>query len=86
MVKIEIIEERDNHVTVLLKETDRAFANALRRTLMSNLPKMAVHRARFVFGIIDAGATGETNASVGDLPDEEIANRLAMVPIPTFPQ
>ena len=36
MVKIEIIEERDDHVTVLLKDTDRAFANALRRTLMSD--------------------------------------------------
>ena len=47
MVKIEIIEERDNHVTVLLKETDRAFANALRRTLMTNVPKMAIHRVRF---------------------------------------
>ena len=47
MVKIDIVEERDNHVTVLLKETDRAFANALRRTLMSNVPKMAIHRVRF---------------------------------------
>ena len=84
MVKIEIIEERDNHVTVLLKETDRALANALRRTLMSNVPKMAIHRVRFELGAIEDSATGETYESVGALPDEVIAHRLAMIPIPTF--
>ena len=82
MVKIDIVEERDNHVTVLLKETDRAFANALRRTLMSNVPKMAIHRVRFELGTIEDG--GEIYESVGALPDEVIAHRLAMIPIPTF--
>jgi len=84
MVKIEIIEERDNHVTVLLKDTDRALANALRRTLMSNVPKMAIHRVRFELGTITDSQTGETYESVGAIPDEVIAHRLAMVPIPTF--
>ena len=84
MVKIEIIEERDNHVTVILKETDRAFANALRRTLMSNVPKMAIHRVRFELGTIEDSQTGEVYESVGALPDEVIAHRLAMIPIPTF--
>jgi DNA-directed RNA polymerase subunit D len=84
MVKIEIIEERDNHVTVLLKETDRALANALRRTLMSNVPKMAIHRVRFELGTITDSQTGETYESVGAIPDEVIAHRLAMVPIPTY--
>ena len=84
MVKIEIIEERDNHATVLLKDTDRALANALRRTLMSNVPKMAIHRVRFELGTITDSQTGETYESVGAIPDEVIAHRLAMVPIPTF--
>jgi len=84
MVKIEIIEERDDHVTVLLKDTDRAFANALRRTLMSDVPKMAIHRVRFELGTITDNQTGETYESVGALPDEVIAHRLAMIPIPTF--
>ena len=84
MVKIEIIEERDNHVTVLLKETDRAFANALRRTLMTNVPKMAINRVRFELGTIEDNQTGEIYESVGALPDEVIAHRLAMIPIPTF--
>ena len=84
MVKIEIIEERDDHVTALLKGTDRAFANALRRTLMCDVPKMAIHRVRFELGSIEDSATGETYESVGALPDEVIAHRLAMIPIPTF--
>ena len=84
MVKIEILEETENHVSLLLKETDRAFANAMRRTLMSNVPKMAIHRVRFELGTITDSQTGETYESIGALPDEVIAHRLAMGPIPTF--
>ena len=84
MVKIEILEETENHVSLLLKETDRAFANAMRRTVMSNVPKMAIHRVRFELGTITDSQTGETYESIGALPDEVIAHRLAMVPIPTF--
>ncbi len=84
MVKIEIIEERDDHVTVLLKETDRAFANALRRTLMCDVPKMAISKVRFELGTIEDSATGEVYESIGAIPDEVIAHRLAMIPIPTF--
>ena len=84
MVKIEIVEERDNHATLILKDTDRAFANAMRRTLMSNVPKMAIHRVRFELGTITDSNTGETYESVGAIPDEVIAHRLAMIPIPTF--
>ena len=77
MVKIEILEETENHVSLLLKETDRAFANAMRRTLMSNVPKMAIHRVRFELGTITDSQTGETYESIGALPDEVIAHRLA---------
>ena len=84
MVKIEILEESEHHVSLLLKETDRAFANAMRRTLMSNVAKMAIHRVRFELGTITDSQTGEVFESVGALPDEVIAHRLAMIPIPTF--
>ncbi len=84
MVKIEILEETDNSVSLLLKETDRAFASAIRRALMSDVPKMAIHRVRFELGTITDSQTGEVYESVGALPDEVIAHRLAMIPIPTF--
>jgi len=115
MVKMEVIEEGPENIKILLKDSDRAFANALRRTLMSDTPKMAIEVVRFQMGSFDlclscshlnpaaaaresAGGSGcnqcekklekegvdftvwETN---GSLPDEMIAQRLAMVPIPT---
>lgn len=115
MVKMEIIEESAEKIKILFKDTDRAFVNALRRSLMSNTPKMAIETVRFQMGSFDlclscshlnpaavardsAGGSGcdncgkklekegvdytvwETN---GPLPDEMIAQRLAMVPIPT---
>ena len=84
MVKIKVIEERDNHIKVLLQKSGRAFANALRRTLMSDVPKMAIHKVRFELGTFTDDQTGEMYESVGALPDEVIAHRLAMLPIPTF--
>ena len=53
MVKIEVIEEDEEKMVVLLKGTDRAFANALRRTMMSNTPKMAIETVRFQMGSFD---------------------------------
>lgn len=115
MVKMEVIEEGPENIKILLKESDRAYANALRRTLMSDTSKMAIEVVRFQMGSFDlclscshlnpaaaaresSGGSGcnqcekklekegvdftvwETN---GALPDEMIAQRLAMVPIPT---
>ena len=51
---------------------------------MSNVAKMAIHRVRFELGTITDSQTGEVYESVGALPDEVIAHRLAMIPIPTF--
>ncbi len=84
MVKIEVLEEQDSHLKLLLKDTDRAFASALRRTLMSDVPKMAIHKVRFELGTVEDSQTGESFESIGALPDEVIAHRLAMIPIPTF--
>ena len=84
MVKIEVLEEQDNHLKLILKSTDRAFASALRRTLMTDVPKMAIHKVRFELGTIEDSQTGESFESIGAIPDEVIAHRLAMIPIPTF--
>lgn len=81
MVKTKIIEENDEKIRVLLTDTDRAFVNAIRRTLMSETPKMAIDKVRFEMGTVEQdGEVWETN---GPLPDEMIAQRLAMIPIPT---
>jgi len=84
MVKIEVLEESETDIKVLLSKTDRAFANAIRRTLISDVPKMAIHKVRFELGTTTDNNTGETFESVGSIPDEVIAHRLAMIPIPTY--
>ena len=50
MVKIKILKEEDNKIHVLLSKTDRSFANALRRSLISDTPKMAIDSVRFQLG------------------------------------
>ncbi len=81
MVKAKVIEEDDEKISILLSDAERAFVNAIRRTLMSDTPKMAIDTVRFEMGTIEQdGEVWETN---GPLPDEVVAQRLAMIPIPT---
>ena len=81
MVKTKIIEESDEKIRILLTDTDRSFVNSIRRTLISDTPKMAIDTVRFELGTIEMDdEVWETN---GPIPDEMIAQRLAMLPIPT---
>ena len=50
MVKIEILEETEESIKLLLSETDRSMANALRRSLITDVPKMAIDEVRFQLG------------------------------------
>ena len=50
MVKIKILEETEESMKLLLSGTDRSFANALRRSLISDTPKMAIDSVRFQLG------------------------------------
>jgi len=81
MVKTKIIEESDEKIRILLTDTDRAFVNSIRRSLLSDTPKMAIDTVRFEMGTIEMD--GEVWETTGPLPDEMIAQRLAMLPIPT---
>ena len=81
MVKIKILKEEDNKIQVLLSETDRSFANALRRSLISDTPKMAIDSVRFQLGTKEQD--NEIWETTGPIPDEMVAQRLAMIPIPT---
>ena len=81
MVKVKILNEDEESIKVLLTDTDRAFVNSIRRTLMSDTPKMAIETVRFVKKTEEDGE--ELWETDGPLPDEVIAQRLAMIPIPT---
>ena len=84
-MKAQIVDgwPKENRIRILLTESDASQVNSLRRTILSDVPKMAITKVR-----IEQGTTidenGKTMESINVLPDEQLAHRLAMVPIPTF--
>lgn len=67
-MKIKIIEQNENSIKFVLEDSDTAFANALRRIMMSEVPTMAVEFVDF-----------HENSSA--LYDEIIAQRLGAIPL-----
>ena len=80
-MEIEIVELEERKCKFILKNSTPAKANALRRTMLSDIPKMAIDDVEFHLGPIDVD--GKEFESVTPLFDEIIAHRLGMVPIPT---
>ncbi|NLN72302.1 MAG: DNA-directed RNA polymerase subunit D [Thermoplasmatales archaeon] len=78
---IEILEMEETKAKFILRDTTPAKANALRRALLSDIPKMAIDKVEFHLGSIDVD--GKDFESVTPLFDEIIAHRLGMVPVPT---
>ena len=67
MVKIKILEETEESMKLLLSGTDRSFANALRRSLISDTPKMAIDSVRFQLGTKEQDE--EIWETTGPIPD-----------------
>ena len=78
---IEIIEMAERKAKFILRNSSPAMANALRRTLLSDIPKMAIDKVEFHLGAITEGE--KEYESITPLFDEIIAHRLGMVPVPT---
>ncbi|KAI5191886.1 DNA-directed RNA polymerase II subunit RPB3 [Nematocida sp. AWRm77] len=68
MVKIEIDEVGEENVKFKLRETSLAFANALRRVLLTEIPTLAIDIVQY-----------DKNYTV--LPEEMITDRLGLIPI-----
>ena len=84
-MKAQIVEgwPKGNKIRIILSETNAAQVNGLRRAILSDVPKMAITKVRFEQGVTQDNK-GEVIESVNVLPDEVIAHRLEMVPVPTF--
>ncbi|MCL2142952.1 MAG: DNA-directed RNA polymerase subunit D [Methanomassiliicoccaceae archaeon] len=78
---IEILEMSERKVSFKLKNSTPAMANALRRTILTDIPKMAIDKVEFHLGPIMVD--GKEYESITPLFDEIIAHRLGMIPIPT---
>lgn len=83
-MKTEIVEgwPQGHEIRILISETDSSQVNAIRRALIADVPKLAITRVDFSQGVTQDNK-GEVVESVNALPDEVIAHRLAMIPIPT---
>ena len=84
-MKAEVVKgwPKDNKIRIVLSDTNAAQVNSLRRAILADVPKMAITKVRFEQGVTQDNK-GEVIESVNVLPDEVLAHRLAMVPVPTF--
>jgi DNA-directed RNA polymerase subunit D len=57
--------------------------NAIRRTLLSDLPKLAIEDVEFHLGPIRDEASGKDYDSSTSMFDEAVSHRLGLLPIPT---
>jgi DNA-directed RNA polymerase subunit D len=78
---IEIVELMETKVRFILSDARPDLANALRRVLISDIPKMAIERVEFHLGPILVD--GKEYESITPVFDEIIAHRLGLVPVPT---
>jgi DNA-directed RNA polymerase subunit D len=81
-MRIKVLDAKPDSMRLLLEETEPAYANALRRVLVADVPKMAIEDVEFHLGPI-RGEDGKEYESVSPLFDEMIAHRLGLIPIPT---
>jgi DNA-directed RNA polymerase subunit D len=63
--------------------TSAAQVNALRRTLLADIPKLAIEDVEFHLGPIRDEATGKDYDSSTSMFDEGVALRMGLLPIPT---
>ena len=69
-MEVEILEERGDSLRLILRDSFPAFANAIRRAMLADIPVMAIEDVIFV-----------ENTSV--MYDEILAHRLGLVPLRT---
>jgi DNA-directed RNA polymerase subunit D len=81
-MKIAIQARSETHVQFEVSESEPMIANAIRRTLIADVPKMAIEDVEFHLGPIRS-EDGKEYESIAPLFDEVIAHRLGLVPLPT---
>lgn len=79
---LKVRELTDDRCSFVVDDVTPDIVNALRRTLISTVPKMAIDEVEFHMGPIrdEEGNEYDSNSA---LFDEMIAHRLGMIPIPT---
>ncbi|MEE9152053.1 MAG: DNA-directed RNA polymerase subunit D [Thermoplasmata archaeon] len=81
-MELETLELTDTKARFIISGISPPTINALRRTLIGDIPKMAIENVEFHLGPI-RDEQGKEYESITPLFDEIIAHRLGMIPIPT---
>jgi DNA-directed RNA polymerase subunit D len=80
---VTVQELKPRSTSLELEGVTAAQANAIRRTLISDVPKLAIEDVEFHLGPIRDEATGKDYDSSTSMFDEGVALRLGLLPIPT---
>ncbi len=81
-MKIELDDMQERQAKIILSEANPTLANALRRVVIADVPKLAIEDVEFHLGTIGGEEDKEYESST-PLFDEIIAHRLGLIPIPT---
>jgi DNA-directed RNA polymerase subunit D len=82
-VDVTIHELKPRAARLELTKTTAAQVNAIRRTLLADLPKLAIEDVEFHLGPIRDEASGKDYDSSTSMFDEGVALRMGLLPIPT---
>ncbi len=82
-MEVSVTELQPRFVRLELNQASAAQANAIRRTLLADLPKLAIEAVEFHLGPIRDEASGKDYDSSTSMFDEAVALRLGLLPIPT---
>lgn len=80
---MEIRELQDRKASFILSDANPTLANALRRVLIADVPKLAIEEVELHLGTIGGEEEDKEFESKSPLFDEIIAHRLGLIPIPT---
>ena len=85
-MKLEIKELTEKTAKLIISDSNSSFVNTLRRTLISDVPKLAIEDVDFHLGPLGVKREDGKDIeyeSMAPLFDEIIAHRLGLIPIPT---
>ncbi|MGM0509714.1 MAG: DNA-directed RNA polymerase subunit D [Thermoplasmatota archaeon] len=82
-MKIELEDMQERKAKIVLSEANPTLANALRRVVIADVPKLAIEDVEFHLGTIGSETEDKEYESSTPLFDEIIAHRLGLIPIPT---
>jgi DNA-directed RNA polymerase subunit D len=80
---VTILELKPRSTSLEVEGATASQVNAVRRTLLADIPKLAIEDVEFHLGPIRDEATGKDYDSSTSMFDEAVALRLGLLPIPT---